>query len=146
MGRFFHDTIFKSPQKITQPSSKQFLTSNVHHHFRSLTVAPLPASQNDRDFQQQLHQVRFGSFTSNKLHLRIDSLFWGSHSYISSNDQLKQVTIREFHCSKEGGHSGIKTTIARVASSLNWPNLATSVKSFTKNCTICFQYKPDNTT
>ncbi|XP_058775591.1 uncharacterized protein LOC131649859 [Vicia villosa] len=47
----------------------------------------------------------------------------------------------EYHQTPEGGHSGVKATLARLRASFCWPGVYLAVKNMVKHCTNCQQNK-----
>jgi hypothetical protein len=45
--------------------------------------------------------------------------------------------IEECHDSEDGGHRGVKKTLARIRQRFWWKGIASSVKSYVKSCHFC---------
>lgn len=63
---------------------------------------------------------------------------------IGQSDDLKLLILKWLHDSPIGGHSGRDSTLHRVKSLFYWPGLAKTVHQYIRNCSICQQFKFDN--
>ena len=52
--------------------------------------------------------------------------------------------LHEFHTTPSAGHSGLKATMARLATSFYWPRTYHDTKTYIKQCLPCQQNKPSN--
>ena len=60
---------------------------------------------------------------------------------VPTNSTLIQTILEEFHSSILGGHSGIARTKARVAAQFFWSSLASDVRKFVSNWSVCQKAK-----
>lgn len=51
------------------------------------------------------------------------------------------MILHEYHASPIGGHSGVATTKARIASQFFWPNMNKDILAFVSQCLVCQQAK-----
>jgi hypothetical protein len=55
---------------------------------------------------------------------------------------MRKDIIEECNDSADGGHRGVKKTLARIRQRFLWKGIASSVKSYVKSCHFCQTFKP----
>ena len=85
------------------------------------------------------HLVQRCLSNSSGFTLKDGLLFHSSKLFIPFQPALRSLLLQEFHNSPTGGHSGIRATINRLASTFAWPKLKSEVTSFIQQCHICQQ-------
>ncbi|GJV69664.1 ty3-gypsy retrotransposon protein [Tanacetum coccineum] len=70
-----------------------------------------------------------------------DLVFFRDRLYILDVPGLRHQLIQEAHSTPIGGHSGIKTSVSRLASSFFCPKMHTFIQAFVEMCQICQQHK-----
>ncbi|XP_058757922.1 uncharacterized protein LOC131631166 [Vicia villosa] len=70
-------------------------------------------------------------------------LYYKNRIYIPELEHLRQQILSEYHKTPEGGHSGVKATLARLRSSFCWPGVYLAVKNMVKHCPNCQHNKYD---
>lgn len=61
--------------------------------------------------------------------------------YLSEKSELKELLLKEFHCSVFAGHGGIKKTLVGLSSMFYWPKIRRDVEKFIRGCSVCQQVK-----
>ncbi|MCH83963.1 transposon Tf2-1 polyprotein, partial [Trifolium medium] len=91
--------------------------------------------------QQLLLKFREGNTVSSAFSIRQGVLYYKDRLFIPAKSLLRAQILHELHSTPEGGHSGIRGTLSRVAASFAWPNLSRDVQNFVSHCTVCQQHK-----
>ncbi|XP_058732695.1 uncharacterized protein LOC131604261 [Vicia villosa] len=110
------------------------LSSPVPDLFRTLKKF----YQTDRVGQQLL---TLASQNSEEYSISQGLLYFKKRVYVPDLENLRQQILTEYHHTPEGGHSGVKATLARLRASFCWPGVYLAVKNMVKHCTNCQQNK-----
>jgi len=70
-----------------------------------------------------------------------DLLYHAQRLYVPSIEHIRSAILHEFHASPTASHSGIKATMARLATSFFWPGMYHDTKRYIKECLPCQQNK-----
>ncbi|XP_058766993.1 uncharacterized protein LOC131640630 [Vicia villosa] len=70
-------------------------------------------------------------------------LYYKNRVYIPDLEDLRLRILKEHHSTPEGGHSGVKATLARIGTSFCWPGMYLAVKNMVKHCSHCQHNKYD---
>ncbi|KAI5405312.1 hypothetical protein KIW84_052187 [Lathyrus oleraceus] len=72
----------------------------------------------------------------------LDNLLYRKQKLVIPNDgQVRLVILQWLHSSHQGGHSGIRASIARIKSMFYWKGLAKDVTKFIQQCETCLRCK-----
>lgn len=72
----------------------------------------------------------------------LDNLLYRKQKLVIPNDgQVRLVILQWLHSSHQGGHSGIRTSIARIKSMFYWKGLVKDVTKFIQQCETCLRCK-----
>ncbi|XP_019450597.1 PREDICTED: uncharacterized protein LOC109352871 [Lupinus angustifolius] len=92
--------------------------------------------------QQFIHKLVSEAAQSSKFHISQGLVFFQNRIFIPDTADLRVTLLKEFHEAPSAGHSGWKSTLARLTASCQWPGLAKDVKSFVQQCVVCQSNKP----
>ncbi|OMO64097.1 reverse transcriptase [Corchorus capsularis] len=93
-----------------------------------------------------------GHITKVKSHPMAGAKFtWNSGQFrrkgklvVGADTKLRRELLELFHSSSGGGHSGMDATTKRIAAVLYWKGMKKAVRQFVRECSVCQQYKYDN--
>nr|KYP37416.1 Retrotransposable element Tf2 [Cajanus cajan] len=68
-------------------------------------------------------------------------LYFHIRLFVPEVCDFRQKLMQEYHAIPIAGHSGIKSSLSRLAASYYWPSMASDVRQFIKHCAICQQNK-----
>nr|KYP41448.1 Retrotransposable element Tf2 [Cajanus cajan] len=68
-------------------------------------------------------------------------LYFHNRLFVPEVCDFRQKLMQEYHAIPIAGHSGIKSSLSRLAASYYWPSMASDVRQFIKRCAICQQNK-----
>nr|KYP43838.1 Retrotransposable element Tf2 [Cajanus cajan] len=68
-------------------------------------------------------------------------LYFHNRLFVPEVYDSRQKLMQEYHATPIAGHSGIKSSLSRLAASYYWPSMASDVRQFIKRCAICQQNK-----
>jgi hypothetical protein len=72
----------------------------------------------------------------------LDGFLFRKHKLvIPSNPQIRTHILEWLHSSHQGGHSGIKASVARIKALFYWKGLSKDVTSFVQQCETCLRCK-----
>ncbi|KAL4388984.1 hypothetical protein GQ457_09G026490 [Hibiscus cannabinus] len=57
---------------------------------------------------------------------------------------LRSLLLREFHCSRLGGHAGISRTHHRLSANFFWSGMRKDVREFVRTCQVCQRMKTES--
>ncbi|GJX52056.1 reverse transcriptase domain-containing protein [Tanacetum coccineum] len=87
--------------------------------------------------QQLVSKLTSTLSETNFYQFRDGLLYFKGKLFISEATGMRSELLKKFQSTPVAGHSGIRATIARLAASFYWPNLAKSVKTFIQECQVC---------
>ena len=81
---------------------------------------------------------------TNKISTKGGILYVGDRLLVPKNSELITKILLELHSSPVGGHSGVKRTVARIATNFFWSGMQHDIKEFISKCDICPKAKSLN--
>ncbi|KAL4291580.1 hypothetical protein GQ457_14G013300 [Hibiscus cannabinus] len=102
------------------------------------------ATKNDLDLQQLCLSIKGGTHDNLNFTEQEGLVLFHGKIVVPNEAALKSLLLREFHCSKIGGHAGINRTYQRISANFHWIHLGKDVREFVKNCQTCQRMKSES--
>nr|KYP31763.1 Retrotransposable element Tf2 [Cajanus cajan] len=97
--------------------------------------------QSDLDGKALIHKLTTDTQLGDKYTVRDGLLYFQNCLFVPEVFDFRRKLMTEYHAIPIAGHSGVKTSLSRLAASYHWPSMAADLRRVIKGCPICQQNK-----